>query len=300
MSMFYDNRVNQIRERRRVLNRIRHDIEAYENGEETEFSPDEQLPSPYLILCVRREFIVEDALFKLELVAAERPADLRKQLCIEFQGEEGVDEGGVSKEFFRLIIERVFSPDYGLFIFDDETDYFWFNPYPPIFGSEEEKEYMLIGMLFGLAIYNNITMDVHFPPVLFKKILGFDGLFEDLEHTHPSIYRSLITLLQYDAAELSIEDCFCLSYEVSSKTVFGQTVNHSLIQYGAEIPITEENRSDFVFRYSDWLLNKSIKKQFNAFLRGFELVTDESPLKVLFRPQERVPENLLVDFRACN
>ena len=101
MSMFYDNRVNQIRERRRVLNRIRHDIEAYENGEETEFSPDEQLPSPYLILRVRREFIVEDALFKLELVAAERPADLRKQLCIEFQGEEGVDEGGVSKEFFR-------------------------------------------------------------------------------------------------------------------------------------------------------------------------------------------------------
>ena len=59
---------------------------------------------------------------------------------------------------------------------------------------------MLIGMLFGLAIYNNITMDVHFPPVLFKKILGFDGLFEDLEHTHPSIYRSLITLLQYDSA----------------------------------------------------------------------------------------------------
>lgn len=287
MSMFYDNRVNQIRERRRVLNRIRHDIELYEAGEETEFNPEDQLPSPYLILRVRRAFIVEDALFKLELVAAEHPHDLRKQLCIEFEGEEGIDEGGVSKEFFRLIIDRVFSPDYGLFIFDEETDYFWFNPYPPIFGSEEEKEYMLIGMLFGLAIYNNITMDVHFPPVLFKKILGFDGLFEDLEHTHPSIYRSLITLLQYDSQELSIEDCFCLTYEVSSKTVFGQTVNHSLIQYGSEIPITEENRSDFVFRYSDWLLNKSIKKQFNAFLRGFELVTDESPLKVLFRPQER-------------
>ena len=44
-------------------------------------------------------------------------------------------------EFFRLIIEKVFSPDYGLFIFDDETEYYWFNPYPPIFGSEEEKVY---------------------------------------------------------------------------------------------------------------------------------------------------------------
>ena len=34
------------------------------------------------------------------------------------------------------------------------------------------------------------------------------------------------------------------------------------------------------------MLNKCIKKQFNAFLRGFELVTDESPLKILFRPQQ--------------
>ena len=55
---------------------------------------------------------------------------------------------------------------------------------------------MLIGMLVGLAIYNNITLDVHFPPVLFKKMLGWDGHFEDLEQAHPSIYRSLVTLLQ--------------------------------------------------------------------------------------------------------
>jgi len=41
-----------------------------------------------------------------------------------------------------------------------------------------------------------------------------------------------------------------------------------------------------VNRYTDWLLNKCIKKQFNAFLRGFELVTDESPLKILFRTLE--------------
>ena len=50
--------------------------------------------------------------------------------------------------------------------------------------------------------------------------------------------------------------------------------------------MTEDNRSDFVRRYTDWLLNKCIKKQFNAFLRGFELVTDESPLKTLFRPAQ--------------
>ena len=52
MSMFYDNRVNQIRERRRVLNQLRSQIDAYENGEETDFDPEADMPSPYLHLKV--------------------------------------------------------------------------------------------------------------------------------------------------------------------------------------------------------------------------------------------------------
>ena len=81
-----------------------------------------------------------------------------------------------------------------------------------MFGPEEEKEYMLIGMILGLAIYNNITLDVNFPPVLFKKILGYPGTFDDMEEAHPTIYRSMVTLLQYDG-ELPVEDCFCLTYQ---------------------------------------------------------------------------------------
>ena len=80
-----------------------------------------------------------------------------------------------------------------------------------MFGAEEEKEYMLIGMIVGLAIYNNITLDVNFPPVLFKKMLGYLGSFDDMEEAYPTIYRSMVTLLQYDG-ELPVEDCFCLTF----------------------------------------------------------------------------------------
>lgn len=38
--------------------------------------------------------------------------------------------------------------------------------------------------------------------------------------------------------------------------------------------------------YADFLLNKSVEKQFRAFRRGFQMVTDESPLELLFRPEE--------------
>ena len=38
--------------------------------------------------------------------------------------------------------------------------------------------------------------------------------------------------------------------------------------------------------YADFLLNSSVDRQFRAFRRGFQMVTDESPLALLFRPDE--------------
>lgn len=48
----------------------------------------------------------------------ENPADLKKQLYVEFEGEQGVDEGGVSKEFFQLVVEEIFNPDIGKYFGD--------------------------------------------------------------------------------------------------------------------------------------------------------------------------------------
>lgn len=43
------------------------------------------------------------------------PIDLRKQLRVEFDGEEGIDEGGLQKEFFQLIVEKLFDTMNGEF-----------------------------------------------------------------------------------------------------------------------------------------------------------------------------------------
>lgn len=59
------------------------------------------------------------------MVAMERPLDLKKQLVVEFEGEQGVDEGGVSKEFFQLIVEEIFNPDYGMFTQHQDTHTVW-------------------------------------------------------------------------------------------------------------------------------------------------------------------------------
>lgn len=59
------------------------------------------------------------------MIAMENPADLKKQLYVEFEGEQGVDEGGVSKEFFQLVVEEIFNPDIGKW-FSYAASFFYF------------------------------------------------------------------------------------------------------------------------------------------------------------------------------
>lgn len=66
----------------------------------------------HLKLNIRRERILEDALGQL----SGRGSELKKPLKIKFVGEQGVDEGGVKKEFFHLLIDELFNPNYAMFI----------------------------------------------------------------------------------------------------------------------------------------------------------------------------------------
>ena len=69
----------------------------------------------------------------------------------------------------------------GLYTYDESTRLHWFNPA----SFETEQQFRLIGLLFGLAIYNNIILDVHFPMVVYIKLLGCQTVFQDVYSSHP-------------------------------------------------------------------------------------------------------------------
>ena len=69
--------------------------------------------SKYLLLDIRRESILEDAMNQLW---RREPSELMKPLKVRMgmsEGEEGVDLGGVQQEFFRLAIAEALDPQYG-------------------------------------------------------------------------------------------------------------------------------------------------------------------------------------------
>ena len=87
--------------------------------------------------------------------------DLRKPLKVVFSGEEGIDEGGVRKEFFQLLMAQLLSLEYGMFVPTTDARALWINS-NNVWSAEE---FRLVGTLLGLAVYNNVLLDVHFPKV---------------------------------------------------------------------------------------------------------------------------------------
>ncbi|GBP48230.1 Ubiquitin-protein ligase E3A [Eumeta japonica] len=265
LGLYYENRIRMYSERRVSL------LHAVVGA-----AP----PMPFLRLKVRRSHIIDDALVELEMVAMERALDLKKQLVVEFEGEQGVDEGGVSKEFFQLIVEEIFNPDYGMFTQQQDSHTVWFNPT----SFETEAQFTLIGIVLGLAIYNNVILAVNFPMVVYRKLMGKKGSFEDLADWNPMLYNGLKDMLEYKDDD--IEEQYMQTFRICVQDVFGNPMFHDLKENGDNLFVNQDNKREFADLYADYLLNKSVECQFKAFRRGFVMVTDESPLGALFRPEE--------------
>lgn len=69
--------------------------------------------SQHLVLKVRRDCLVEDSLRTVSEVIGAGQQEIKKGLRIDFVGEEGVDAGGLRKEWFLLLVRDVFDPDHG-------------------------------------------------------------------------------------------------------------------------------------------------------------------------------------------
>ncbi|KAL1919135.1 uncharacterized protein VTP21DRAFT_2517 [Calcarisporiella thermophila] len=238
----------------------------------------EGVNSPFLVLEVRRDHIIRDALYQLE---SRNPQDLKKQLKVQFVGEEGVDEGGVQKEFFQLVVREMFDRKYGMFKQNEESRLSWFYANP--FDDESAlDEYRLVGRMIGLAIYNSVILNVNFPLCLYKKLMNQPVGLDDLSQLDPTLGRGLQQLLDFDG---DVEPAYNWTFQVELESFDGHRHAYDLKPNGSSIKLTNDNRKEFVDLYVSFLLTKSVERQFQAFKEGFDMVCANSAIR-MFRPEE--------------
>ncbi|KAL1954613.1 hypothetical protein VTO42DRAFT_908 [Malbranchea cinnamomea] len=250
--------------------------------------------SQYLVLKVRRECLVEDSLRRVSEVVGSGEEEIKKGLRIEFDGEEGVDAGGLRKEWFLMLTREIFNPLHGLFLYDEDSQYCYFNPHC----FESSEQFFLVGVLLGLAIYNSTILDIALPPFAFRKLLAsppsnsnppslstplqpFRCTLDDLAEYRPALAKGLRQLLEYEG---DVEETFCQTFVVQQDR-YGEIVEIPLCAGGETRPVTNSNRREFVDLYVKYVLNEAVARQFEPFKRGFFTVCGGNAL-YLFRPEE--------------
>jgi hypothetical protein len=230
----------------------------------------EFLFQPYLVLAIDREHMLQQT---LQVVASSSPGQLRKSLKIVFKGEDGVDAGGVRKEFFQRLVAQLFDVNTGMWSMDfGDGNHTWFNSDC----TWNNDGYYLVGVLVGLALYNSVLLDVHFPHGVYRKLLGMPLGLEDM--VDEEVRNGLQGLLDYDGDD--VEDIFCLTFEVSWMDL-GTERRQELKPGGANIPVTSDNREEYVILYVKWHLVDSVRSQYDEFERGFIRVMEDSSLDLL-------------------
>ena len=216
---------------------------------------------------VRREHIFEDSYAE---VMRQSSADLKKRLMVKFEGEDGLDYGGLSREFFFLLSHEMFNPFYCLFEYSAHDNYtLQINPHSGV-NPEHLNYFKFIGRVTGLAIFHRRFLDAFFVVSMYKQILKIPITLSDLESIDAEFYRSLTWVL-----ENPIEGVLDLTFSHEDEQ-FGETKTFNLKANGADIEVTDENKKEYVDLMTEWRISRRIEEQFNAFMSGFnELIPQD-------------------------
>lgn len=232
---------------------------------------------PPLQLNVRRQYVFEDSYHQL----LGRTGDEIKygKLSVRFYDEEGVDAGGVTREWFSVLARQMFDPNYALFI-TSAADKLTYQPNRASSVNPDHLSYLkFVGRVIGKAIYDGRLLDAYFTRSFYKHILGRPVDYRDVEAVDPEYYKSLVWMLEND-----ITDVIDLTFSIETDD-FGTTKVVDLKPGGRDIPVTEENKHEYVALVTEQKLTTAIKDQINAFLQGFHDIIPAQLIQI-FNEQE--------------
>ncbi|KAI9750533.1 MAG: hypothetical protein M4579_006423 [Chaenotheca gracillima] len=208
---------------------------------------------------VRRDHIFEDSYAEIMRQSA---TDLKKRLMIKFDGEDGLDYGGLSREFFFLLSHEMFNPFYCLFEYSAHDNYtLQINPHSGING-EHLNYFKFIGRVVGLAIFHRRFLDAFFISALYKMMLRKSVALADMEGVDSAFHSSLTWILENDVAVLD------LTFSAEDDK-FGEVTEIDLKPGGRDIAVDNENKKEYVDLVTEWRIQKRVEEQFNAFVTGF-------------------------------
>ncbi|KAK0173465.1 hypothetical protein PV328_006655 [Microctonus aethiopoides] len=221
---------------------------------------------------VARNNILEDS-YRI-ISSVNRVEILKTKLWVEFEGEVGLDYGGLAREWFFLLSKEMFNPYYGLFEYSAMDNYtLQINPFSGVCNEEHLNYFKFIGRIAGMAVYHGKLLDAFFIRPFYKMMLAKTIDLKDMESVDSEYYNSLLWIKENDPSELELT--FCVDEDS-----FGHTSQRELKSNGANIPVTDENKDEYISLVIQWRFVSRVQEQMNAFLEGFNALVPLALVKI--------------------
>ncbi|CAH0406320.1 unnamed protein product [Chilo suppressalis] len=237
------------------------------------------------LVTVRRARLVEDGYRQLAALPSRALKGCVRVRFINEQGldEAGIDQDGVFKEFLEETIKRVFDPSLNLFRVTSEE-----RLYPSPTSCLQENHLQLfefIGRMLGKAVYEGIVVDVPFASFFLSQVLGqtqqaLYSWIDELPSLDRDLYRSLTYIKHFQGDISSLE----LTFSVDEERL-GEIVTHELVPGGKAIPVTNENKINYIHLMAHFRMHTQIKDQTNAFIKGFRTIINPEWLSLFSTPE---------------
>jgi hypothetical protein len=205
-------------------------------------------------------------------------------ITVVFLGEDGIDAGGLRREWFYLVGREIVNGDNGILI---ETEPFSGRFIPSTIGDNNME---FVGKFVAKAIRDGHTVPIRFAKVIYRYILeGLDNVRLDLDmytEQSPDHVRSLRWILENDElSEEWDEATQDLSFSVDVIELGVHRV-HDLIVGGSEVRVSEGNKEEYVQRLIDFKMREAFRSQLESFLDGFFAVLPRGDWQNIFTPDE--------------
>jgi hypothetical protein len=191
--------------------------------------------------------------------------------------EEGIDAGGLYKEFINKLAEEAFSNKLGYF---EESETGLLLPTRDAIHVDKnynyDKTYEFLGFIVAKAIIDDIKIAPNFSPIFLNNCLEIENSFTDLKLYDPDLYKSLVTLQTYEG---DVKKDFGLYFSLTIEKD-GKNVNFDLVQNGNNIPVTNENRLIYIKKVTDYYLTFQFKNAVSNFKNGMLKVINMDILRL--------------------
>ena len=206
--------------------------------------------------------IFEDSYEQMNHLSAE---EWKGKIQVTFSEERGQDAGGLTREWFTEIAKQMLNPNLGIFKLSDSGSTYYPNPKSNIQGGGHTEYLKFIGCIIGKALLEEQYIECSFVKALYKIIRGTPLTWYDVEDYDNDYFKNLKWTLENDAEILQQSFSENIDY-------FGQMRTYDLIENGRNIPVTNDNKLEYIQKVSFFKLYTSIKEQIDAFLSGFYML----------------------------